>query len=362
MPEKKREEGNCFEAEVFFDPRELSSDVQLLSGGKKYPASLEPFPADDPEGPFFVQVRCALPMDVHWKLSFDVFIKRRGRQGEGRVLFPSCGRYNEKQKKQRSHFLRQLGADTEDLIDAFARHEGLSGISGGKIAGFAREEEEHLLGICQRMEAEGRIIIVTFSPLLLYSKKHFEFLCEKVLTFLDRYHKKLPLALGISSSELAEKFKVHPRALSLALGILEKQGRIRNRENRISLENFSVQLSPEEEEILDALEKNYIQGRFQNIDLNEMRAKFRLSAGQLDRMIDLLVERKKIIQGPDGFTLHSRWLDDLVRSIRESGMREMRVSDFKAMTGLTRKYAIPLLELLDQIGITRRRGSIREIL
>jgi len=32
------------------------------------------------------------------------------------------------------------------------------------------------------------------------------------------------------------------------------------------------------------------------------------------------------------------------------------------MTGLSRKYAIPLLELLDQMGVTRRKGSLREIL
>lgn len=362
MSEHKREEYKCFEAEVFFDHRERPSDVQLLCGGKKYPASLEPFPQADPGGPFFALVRCALPMEIHWKLPFEVSIKRRGKLGEGRVLFPSCGPYNEKQRKQRGLFLQRLGGDTEGLIDAFALHEGLSGVSGRKIAGFAREEEEVLLGICQRMEAEGRIIIVTFSPLHLFSKKHFEFLCEKVLSFLDRYHKKLPLALGVSTSELDEKFKVHPRALSLALGILEKQGKIRVWENKVSLKNFNVQLSPEEEEILLALENIYIQGRFQNIDLNELRAQFRLSSRQLDRMIDLLVERKKIIQGPDGFTLHSRWLDDLVRAIHESGMREMTVADFKGMTGLTRKYAIPLLELLDQIGITRRRGSVRVIL
>jgi hypothetical protein len=40
----------------------------------------------------------------------------------------------------------------------------------------------------------------------------------------------------------------------------------------------------------------------------------------------------------------------------------MTVSEFKSMTGLSRKYAIPLLELLDQMGITRRKGPGREIL
>jgi Elongation factor SelB, winged helix len=38
------------------------------------------------------------------------------------------------------------------------------------------------------------------------------------------------------------------------------------------------------------------------------------------------------------------------------------VAEFKALTSLSRKYAIPLLELLDQMGVTRRRGAVREIL
>jgi selenocysteine-specific elongation factor len=48
--------------------------------------------------------------------------------------------------------------------------------------------------------------------------------------------------------------------------------------------------------------------------------------------------------------------------IKESGKRELTVSDFKKMTGLSRKYAIPLLELLDQMGVTRRKGPSRLIL
>jgi hypothetical protein len=38
------------------------------------------------------------------------------------------------------------------------------------------------------------------------------------------------------------------------------------------------------------------------------------------------------------------------------------LADFKKLTGLSRKYAIPLLELLDQMKVTRRRGAWREIL
>ena len=69
-----------------------------------------------------------------------------------------------------------------------------------------------------------------------------------------------------------------------------------------------------------------------------------------------------IVEGIDGFILHSRWLDEIIRKIRSSGKRELTVADFKGMTGLSRKYSIPLLELLDSMGVTRRKGSVRDIL
>ena len=86
-----------------------------------------------------------------------------------------------------------------------------------------------------------------------------------------------------------------------------------------------------------------------------------MSTAKLNRMISLLVERKKVVLGNEGLILHSHWLKELIQKMRLSGKKELTVADFKEMTGLSRKYAIPLLELLDQKGITKRKGPVRVI-
>ena len=83
---------------------------------------------------------------------------------------------------------------------------------------------------------------------------------------------------------------------------------------------------------------------------------------KLQTLLAALAERKKIVEGFDGFILHSRWLDEIVRKIRGSGKRELTVADFKAMTGLSRKYSIPLLELLDSYGRNAQKRLVRDIL
>ena len=110
------------------------------------------------------------------------------------------------------------------------------------------------------------------------------------------------------------------------------------------------------------MEEMCLKGEFQAVSLKYLKEYFNLSTKKLNVMLSLLIERKKIVQGKDGFLLHSRWLEEIISKVRNSGKKELTVSDFKKMTGLTRKYVSPLLELLDQMGITRRRGAIREIL
>jgi selenocysteine-specific elongation factor len=78
--------------------------------------------------------------------------------------------------------------------------------------------------------------------------------------------------------------------------------------------------------------------------------------------VDILIERKKVVQSKEGFFLHASWLDEVVAKIRSTGRKELNVGEFKDLTGLSRKFAIPLLELLDEMGVTRRRGATREIL
>jgi selenocysteine-specific elongation factor len=148
----------------------------------------------------------------------------------------------------------------------------------------------------------------------------------------------------------------------LALKHLSRAGQISESERSVALRDFYPLPSPEEEKLLEDMEEMYLEGEFHSVSLEEMQKRFRLSKKRLNRMLSFLVERRKIVLGKDGFLLHSRWWDEVIQAIRSSEKKELSVYDFKQMTGLTRKYAIPLLELLDQMGVTRRRGPTREII
>lgn len=82
----------------------------------------------------------------------------------------------------------------------------------------------------------------------------------------------------------------------------------------------------------------------------------------VDGLIGYLVKRGSLVRLPGGWLIAKESVEDLVTRLRTSGRRSFDVGEFKEMFGLTRRLAIPLLEHLDAVKITRRVGDSRELL
>jgi selenocysteine-specific elongation factor len=150
--------------------------------------------------------------------------------------------------------------------------------------------------------------------------------------------------------------------LEFILKYLGLAGKINRRGEYIVPSGYKLPVSPEEKKLLAEMEVLLQKGKFRSASREELQNLLGVSPDKLKKLMSLLIERKKIVQGKDGFLVDSEWLDVIIARVMNLDKKELRVADFKKMTGLSRKYAIPLLELLDQMKITRRRGSTREIL
>jgi selenocysteine-specific elongation factor len=357
---------SCFEAVLKFSPaeRDKPQAVSLLIRGEKVPASLFFYEQVQQEKPsLFVLVQTSRPVLLQWK---DIF-KARGSGktpvlGEGQVLNPLAEKTSRRKIKKRIAFLERLQGGRKEMLLALVQEKGLKGLKEREIVDFCSLTKRILQRLTQELEAEGKIRILTFSPLFLLSQESLDYLCQKIIRFLAQFHRKQPEQKGVSLEIVKTKFELNPRILFLALKHLSRRGQIKELEGKVSLSEFTTILTPEEEGVLRKLEDLCFKGEFRSYSFEDLRKLFRLSSSRLDWLLSLLVERKKIVQGKDGLIIHSKWLDEIISRIEKSRKRELTVADFKELTGLTRKYAIPLLELLDQMGVTRRKGRIREIL
>jgi selenocysteine-specific elongation factor len=66
--------------------------------------------------------------------------------------------------------------------------------------------------------------------------------------------------------------------------------------------------------------------------------------------------------GSDDLFIHARALQCLAGRMASLRGKQIDVAGFKQLTGLSRKYAIPLLEYLDHARITRKQGDLRMVL
>jgi len=356
-----------FEASVILekDAKPPSGRAVLAVRGQRVPALLRVYEqAEKAEARrFFIQVSTRRPLALQWKDPFEVLdAEGSGSTGCGVVLNPLLPERGKFKKEARIDFLFALSGSEKEMLAGLSREKGTKGLREEEIREFSALGEERILRLAEKLEEEGKVKILSFSPLYLISQESFDFLGEKILAFLEQIRERHPAQRGVALERIRKRYDLNEKVLALAVKTLEKKALVDTVGQRIALHSQEVVLSPQEEKILKRLEEMCLRGEFQSISLAEIQKELRLSAERLERLLALLIEKKKIIPGPEGLYIHSRWLDDIVDKVRALGKKEMTVQEFKAMTGLSRKYAIPLLELLDQMGVTRRKGPVREIL
>jgi selenocysteine-specific elongation factor len=192
-------------------------------------------------------------------------------------------------------------------------------------------------------------------------------LSKDILDALARHHRAQPLSEGVPREELRERLfrRGHSAVFDRALTDLAAAGRIAVRD-RIALATHRLELSPEEERGREALDRAYQDARLTPPDLATIAAGAGVSTPVAERILTLLL-RQKVLVRVDTLVFHDAALKQLkadVAALKAAGGAAARidVATFKERFGVSRKFAIPLLEYLDRERLTRRVGDARVIL
>ena len=330
---------------------------------KIYSAEVREYPAD-PSAPRrrYARATAGLPFHLKWQEPFEVLDGTRAPLGRGVVLHPVSEDPKKLRTAKRLDRLDLLAGGPKDMILGLAEAKGFEGLREKEIQDFAGLGPDDMETATRLLEEEGKVRILAFSPLFLLSQESFEFLNGRILEFVGQFHAKHPESRGVPVEKIAKRFELPEIVGQLAVKHLLKSGAIQVLDGIVALADFKVPLSKTEEDTLAEMEKMCYEGRFSAVTLEDVRARFFLSPSRLQTLLGMLAEKKRIVQGKDGFYIHATWLDEIVRKLRERGKTDLSVADFKEMTGLSRKFAIPLLELLDEMGVTKRSGPGRLVL
>jgi selenocysteine-specific elongation factor len=257
---------------------------------------------------------------------------------------------------------KRLPAGDGPKLLALAKAHGLQGLKEKDLEGVFPPDFEGAADLARALEAEGRVRILSFAPLHLVAREAIDYFEGKFIPYLEKFHSSHVKERGIALAKIQERFEIPRQILLLCLKTLVHEGKLREDRGLYALADFVRELPEREELILQKIEKECFAGNPRSVSPAEVCDKLNLTPETRDQLLDILIERKRIVLGKGGFYLHQPWLEEVIANIRRRDKRTMTIAEFKELTGLSRKYAIPLLELLDEMGVTRRRGADREIL
>ncbi|MHB8055434.1 MAG: SelB domain-containing protein [Candidatus Aminicenantales bacterium] len=257
---------------------------------------------------------------------------------------------------------KRLPAGDGPKMLALAKAYGLQGLKEKDLAGVFPPDFEGAADLARALEAEGRVRILSFAPLYLVAREAMDYFGGRFIPYLEKFHSSHVKERGAAFAKIQDRFDIPRQILLLCLKTLVHEGKLREDQGLYALAGFVRELPEREELILQKIEKECFAGNPRSVSPAEVCDKLNLSPETRDQLLDILVERKRIVMGKDGFYLHQPWLEEVIANIRRRSKGTLTIAEFKELTGLSRKYAIPLLELLDEMGVTRRRGADREIL
>jgi selenocysteine-specific elongation factor len=131
--------------------------------------------------------------------------------------------------------------------------------------------------------------------------------------------------------------------------------------DQVNLPGRRADLSGEESRLAAAVVAKFEQAGLTPPAPGELAAELAAKPQILDGVVRHLVARGQLVKLPNGLVLAAAALADLRQALLSSAWERFSVADFKDRFGLSRKWAIPLLEHLDSTGATRRVGDERMV-
>jgi selenocysteine-specific elongation factor len=141
-------------------------------------------------------------------------------------------------------------------------------------------------------------------------------------------------------------------------------GRIETRGETVRLIGRQVQLGREELRAKEQISRAFEAAELAVPNARDILTKLQIDRPRAEKILQILLKEKALLKVTEDLIFHRSALEKLRALLARHKEKEARisVSTFKEMTGLSRKYAIPLLEYLDRERVTRREGEDRIIL
>ena len=244
---------------------------------------------------------------------------------------------------------------------------GLAGTSTARLARRLGVAVARVRAALATLESSGE---VTTAADWVVDRRALAAPIDALLAGLAAFHRAQPLAAGMPLEEARARWfaKGPPPIVDRIVADLAAAGRVVARDT-IALAGHRLALTGEESEVFERLEATFRAAGLNPPDPSpaSLAAEYRRPPALVERVLQLLVKQKRLVR-LDTLVFHHDALEQLKAEVAArkatapGGRASVDVKAFKDTYGVSRKFAIPLLEFLDRERVTRRAGDVRIVL
>jgi selenocysteine-specific elongation factor len=249
----------------------------------------------------------------------------------------------------------------EEVLEEHIRQRGVTGVRTATLAGRVPFGPEALRALLASLQEHGKVAAVDRDWFV--HKESQGRLRGLAVEALETYHRANPLRPGMSREELRSRAgNADDKVFAQLLETLDAEGVVRIERDKVRLPTHEVRLSDEQRRIVDQLETEFRTAQAAPPSPEEALTRAGVKgADEEHSLFQVLVEGRRLVRVKDSLFFHAEALasiqEKLVALLRDR--KDIGPADVKDLLGISRKYAIPLLEYFDGRRITQRVGERR---
>jgi selenocysteine-specific elongation factor len=285
--------------------------------------------------------------------------------GGGVIVDPLPAKHKKSDPEIISDFEVLSDDDPIRKIEIIARRAGIEGISMGALVVRTAIPARRLARLLEGMFADRKAVLVDREQMLVLSSAVYENLKEWIVEKVADYHKQYPLRDALAREELKTTPGIGsaagPKIFMIALHDLEKKGKIVVDREMIRLKDHEVRLDVGMGSLRESMARAYREGGLTPPTAREIAAMFPDRKKEVASLEQLLLREGEIVRISEDLNFHRDVLvklrEDYKRMLIKDG--EATPSSVRELTGLSRKFIIPLMEYFDSTKLTMRAGDKR---
>ncbi len=246
--------------------------------------------------------------------------------------------------------LREKGTPEDVLLATIEAAEPIEYKTLSATSSFSREELDNVLN---SLSEGNRVVMVgeKFSQSLVFTYNGWNRYVERIKEILSKYHTQFPLRHGMPKEELRSRLEMPPARFNDIVRRLTQEKAIAEDKAHIKLVEHVISLTPEQRRTADAFMES-LSGNPYAPPVNSMPD---------TELLNMLIEAGKVVKVSENVIFsagaYEQMINTIVEHLKTNG--SITVADVRDMFKTSRKYALALMEHLDQIKVTRRVGDER---